>query len=110
MMIFKLLSLLFIHHNRILKDSDKAIKSIYDGYDGRFINLNDTNINNNIDDEKLLIKNRENFEKKKILDKLQSDISIINKVTIAENFLKENITYGYNINAGGLFKDWDFEV
>jgi hypothetical protein len=107
-MIFKLLSLLLIHHNRILKDSDKAIKSIYDGYDCRFINLNDTNIN--IDDEKLLVKIRENFEKKKLLDKLQSDISIINKVTIAENFLNENVTYGYNINAGGIFKDWDFEL
>jgi hypothetical protein len=107
-MIFKLLSLLLIHHNRILKDSDKAIKSIYDGYDCRFINLNDTNIN--IDDEKLLVKIRENFEKKKLLDKLQSDISIINKVTIGENFLNENSTYGYNINAGGLFKDWDFEL
>ena len=107
-MIFKLLSLLLIHHNRILKDSDKAIKSIYDGYDCRFINLNDTNIN--IDDEKLLVKIRENFEKKKLIDKLQSDISIINKVTIAENFLNENVTYGYNINAGGIFKDWDFEL
>ena len=107
-MIFKLLSLLLIHHNRILKDSDKAIKSIYDGYDCRFIDLNDTAIN--IDDEKLLVKIRENFEKKKLLDKLQCDISIINKVTIAENFLNEIVTYGYNIHAGGLFKDWDFEV
>jgi hypothetical protein len=97
-----------MHHNRILKDSDKAIKSIYDGYDCRFINLNDTNIN--IDDEQLMVKIRENYERKKILDKLQSNISIINKVTIAENFLNENVTYGCNINAGGLFKDWDFEM
>ena len=105
-MIFKMLSLLLIHHNRILKDSDKAIKSIYDGYDYRFINSSVTLAN----DEQSMVKIRENYEKKKILNKLQSDISIINKVTIAENFLNENSTYGYNINAGGLCKDWDFEL
>ena len=110
-MILKLLSLLFVIYNKLLKDSDKTIKSIYDGCDCRFINFNDTNKNTNIDDEKLLIKIRENFEKKKLLDKLQnSDISIVDKFNIAESFLNENITYGYNIHAGGLFKDWDFEV
>lgn len=101
-----MLSLLLIQHNRILKDSDKAIKSIYDGYDCRFINSSVTLAN----DEQSMVKIRENYEKKKILNKLQSDISIINKVTIAENFLNENSTYGYNINAGGLCKDWDFEL
>ena len=51
-----------------------------------------------------------NYRKKNILDKLQSNISIINKVTIAESFLNENVTYDYNMHAGGLFKDWDFEM
>jgi hypothetical protein len=112
MIFFKLLSFLFVPYNKLLIDSDKSIKGKYDG-NCRLINLNDTAIdikNTNIDDEKLLIKIRENYRKKNILDKLQSDLSIINKVTIAENFLNENSTYGYNINAGGLFKDWDFEL
>jgi hypothetical protein len=106
MMIFKLLSFLFVPYNNLLKDTNKSIKSIYDGYDCRFINSSVTLVN----DEQLMVKMRENYERKKKLDKLQSHTSIINKVIIAENFLNENVTYGYNIYAGGLFKDWDFEI
>lgn len=106
MMIFKMLSLLFIPYSKLIKDSINLDINEFDGCDHRFINSSVACVN----DEQLMIKIRENYERKKILNKLQSDISIINKVTIAENFLNENVTYGCNINAGGLFKDWDFEL
>lgn len=106
MMIFKLLSFLFVPYNNLLKDTNKSVKSIYDGYDCRFINSSVTCTN----EEQSIIRIRENYMKKKKLDKLQSDISIINKVIIAKNLLNENMTYGFNIYAGGLFKDWDFEM
>ena len=105
-MIFKLLNILFVSYSKLIKDFIKLDINELDGCDHRFINSSITLVN----DEQLMVKIRENYGKKKILDKLQSDISIINKVTISENFLNENVTYGYNIHAGGLFKDWDFEV
>ena len=103
MIFFKLLSFLFVPYNKLLIDSDKSIKGKYDG-NCRLINLNDTN------DNELMIKIIENYRKKNILDKLQSNISIINKFKIAESFLNENVTYGCNMHAGGLFKDWDLEM
>ena len=105
-MIFKLLNILFVSYSKLIKDSIKLDINELDGYNHRFINSSITLVN----DEQLMVKIRENYGKRKILDKLQSDISIINKVTISENFLNENVTYGYNIHAGGLFKDWDFEL
>ena len=105
-MIFKLLNILFVSYSKLIKDSIKLDINEFDGCDHRFINLSVSCVN----DEQSMIRIRENYRKKNILDKLQSDISIINKVTIAENLLNENVTYGCNIHAGGLFKDWEFEI
>ncbi len=47
-----------------------------------------------------------NFEKKILLDSLQSNISIISKI----NLINNNINYISNISSGNLYKDWNIEI
>lgn len=77
---------------------------IMSGYDCRFSNKE----NYNISDFKILL------EKKKLLDKLDSDISLIKKMELIEDakmndiLISEEMTE--NILSGGLFNDFNFTI
>ena len=77
----------------------------YDGFDHRYINFNETN--NETYNEKInLHKIYKHFQNKEILDILKNEnISLITKVFI----LNDNNIKKYDIFAGGLMKDFDFE-
>ena len=73
-------------------------KNKYDGYDQRF--GNETVEFNKIN----LI-----FKQYKLLNSLQSNyISEIQKTNLAKEYLNYNMIKPFNIEAGGLFKDFDF--
>ena len=50
------------------------------------------------------------FEKQKILKKLESNISIHDKINIIKDNYIFNNTLGTNITAGGLLNDFNFDI
>ena len=71
----------------------------YDGYDYR-------NYKNETNEQIQLHKIQQHFQNKKLLDILKNEnISFITKVLI----LNDNTIKPYNLFAGGLMKDFDFE-
>jgi len=100
-------------------------KNLYSGMDQskEHLNYNPTNNTHYIDNlynnvlseynltEKIIRKNNINLYKKNILDKLTSNISIINKLNYVEDHNKhfnDTIT-GCNMYNGNLMKDWEFD-
>ena len=100
-------------------------KNLCSGMDHSKENLNYNPINNsyyvnnsnssilseyNLTDE-IIFRNNVNLYKMSILNKLISNISIINKLNYIENYNKyfNNTISGYNIYNGNLMKDWNFD-
>jgi len=84
---------------------DKIFKrnNDYEGYD---------NTKNSSNDDLLILKIRENFYKKHILDQLLCNNTNIHiKELIANNYTENNYNkYLPNITSGNLYKDWDFNI
>jgi hypothetical protein len=53
---------------------------------------------------------KQNFYKKNILDYLESNSSVNNKLLVIEEYNKNNINNKYVVNlcSGNLYKDWNF--
>jgi hypothetical protein len=49
-------------------------------------------------------------KKKKLLDFLQSNQNIHDKIDKINEFYRNNIPKQIDLSKGGLFKDWDFEI
>jgi len=75
------------------------------GYDSRFPKK---------EDNKVLINIKKFYEKKKLLDDLNSDISIINKLDLIKiaklNDILDSERMSLNILNGGLFDDYNFNI
>jgi virulence-associated protein VapD len=84
---------------------DKIFKrnNEFDGYDCT---------KNSSDDNLLILKIRENFYKKYILDQLLCNTTnIYTKELIAINYTESKYNkYLSNITSGNLYKDWDFTI
>ena len=93
MNLIKIIMYLFVSNSNNLKDRF--------GYDERF----------SLTEDKTLIKNIvENYQKKELLEYLQS-----NKTNIIDKLNKIQIFYGnnpkqVNLSSGGLLDDWNFEI
>jgi hypothetical protein len=92
--------------NRILSNtfSDKILKS--GGFDERFNQTSDNN-------SEMLITFQKNMVKMNLLKKLQSmDISEAEKLKEVEKYQSDNYEskYLYNLEAGGLYNDWNFNI
>ena len=85
----------------IFSKNKTKIKKILDGYDQRYNESTDSSIMHDI---------AQNLYKKAILDKLTSvKVSIPVKMDIVEELSKENNTMAYNLEAGGLYDDWNMD-
>jgi hypothetical protein len=76
-------------------------KGIYkhNGYDQRFDNETGD-----------ISKIKTSFHKYNLLKKLESNISVIEKIIMAKEYLEEDTIKSYDIFAGGLMNDWNFGV
>ena len=105
MKFFLFLFLACVPTNKLIPIKDKSISNTFqckknDGFDHRHINFNKT------DDQIKLYQIHNHFQNKKILDILKNEnVSLITKVFI----LNDNSIKKYDIFAGGLMKDFDFE-
>lgn len=86
-----MISILFVFSNKGLYKNN--------GYDYRFGN-------ETCDYAKL----NSNFNKYKLLKKLESNISIIEKTKLAQEYLEEDNIKTFDIFAGGLMNEWNFGV
>jgi len=106
MKFFLVLFLACLQNNKLIpiKDNSNTFQSKkdskYDGFDHRYNN-------NETDNEKInLHKIYKHFQNKEILNILKNEnVSLIKKVFI----LNDNSIRKYNIFAGGLMRDFDFE-
>jgi hypothetical protein len=91
-----------VKHSKFIFSKNKTkIKKILDGYDQRYNESTDSSIMHDI---------AQNLYKKAILDKLTSvKVSIPVKMDIVEELSKENNTMAYNLEAGGLYDDWNMD-
>jgi hypothetical protein len=77
------------------------IKKTLAGYDQRYNESTDSSIMDDI---------AQNIYKKEILDTLTGvKVSILVKMDIVEELSKENNTMAYNLEAGGLYDDWNMD-
>jgi hypothetical protein len=100
-------------NNSVIQMSDTSINYLFkqnmrfsDGCDHTF---NETD-NEKLDNEKLLIKIRENYKKMELLRTLESiNLSLESKIIIIDEYKRYNEPKikTINIKDGGLFKDWD---
>jgi hypothetical protein len=110
MKFFLVLFLAFLQNNKLtpIKDNLNTFQSKkdskYDGFDHRY---NKSETDNETYNEKVnLHKIYKHFQNKEILDILKNEkVSLITKVFI----LNDNSIRKYDIFAGGLMKDFDFE-
>ena len=88
-----------------LKYNNGLVDKHYSGCDCRFSNETET-------ETELLYNITRNFRKMTLLRYLESpDISLNDKIeTVRLNQEEESAKISINLKAGGLFKDWDFEV
>ena len=88
-----------------LKYNNGIVDKHYSGYDCRFGNETET-------ETELLYNITRNFRKMALLRYLESpDISLNDKIeTVRLNQEEESAKISINLKAGGLFKDWDFEL
>jgi hypothetical protein len=85
----------------IFSKNKTKIKKTLAGYDQRYNESTDSSIMDDI---------AQNIYKKAILDKLTSvKVSIPVKMDIVEELSKENNTMAYNLEAGGLYDDWNMD-
>ena len=94
---------IYDYNNFITQNKINFKSNVYEGYDKRCINITDLTDMNTI---------KKNFYKKNILDKLVSvNIDMYTKLKYVDEYysLCDNKNkYIMNLNAGGLFNDWNF--
>jgi hypothetical protein len=108
MKFFLILFLVYIQKNQfsILNENSNTLNKIkngykYNGFDHRYKYINKT------EEQEKLYNIHKHFENKKLLDILQNEnISLITKLLL----LQDNRIKPHNIFAGGLTKDFDFEI
>lgn len=122
---------IYLNNNNEYSDYGKFLsRNIFKSMNNSIINNNDSNITidkifkrsdefegydntkNSSNDDLLILKIRENFYKKYILDQLLcNNINIHIKELIANNYTESKYNkYLPNIRSGNLYKDWDFTI
>jgi len=118
LLIFSLVSKQFLHRIDLTSELSKRKSiNIYDGYDHRYLNANESSLLNNtsiiqtltFEDINITLKIEDYFYKFKLLKKLiNPEISQLEKLAEIDKYESyNNSKYKVDLTAGGLYKDWE---
>ena len=117
LLIFSFVAKQFLHRT-VLKSELSKSKNIYDGYDHRYLEYNNSDIRQPIITQTLVTAeeinmfNKNNYKLNLLNKLLDPNVSTVEKLLEVELYEQHGDSYKHsnNINAGGLFDDWNITI